>query len=62
MRVRGKIGPVEGFEPLSGQQTREVVYNILNDDQRKRFDAWDQINQIMGDAKRKLGEKYKAQF
>ena len=38
MRLRGKISPVEGFEPLSNQQTRDVVYSILNDDQRKRFE------------------------
>jgi len=38
MRLRGKISPVEGFEPLSGQQTRDVVYSVLNDDQRKRFE------------------------
>src|SRR6478735_2549738 len=28
MRLRGKISPVEGFEPLSGQQTRDVAYAI----------------------------------
>jgi twitching motility protein PilT len=38
MRVRGKIGPVEGFGTLSDQHTRDVVYSILNDDQRKRFE------------------------
>jgi twitching motility protein PilT len=38
MRLRGKISPVEGFEPLTGQQTRDVVYSVLNDDQRKRFE------------------------
>jgi twitching motility protein PilT len=38
MRYRGKIGPVEGYEVLSNQATRDVVYSILNDDQRKRFE------------------------
>ncbi|HEX6601351.1 MAG TPA: PilT/PilU family type 4a pilus ATPase, partial [Solirubrobacterales bacterium] len=38
MRLRGKISPVEGYEALTNQETRDVVYSILNDDQRKRFE------------------------
>jgi len=38
VRVRGQITPLEGQEPLTPQATREVVYSILNDDQRKRFE------------------------
>ena len=38
MRLRGKIVALEGFEVLTNQQTRDVVYSILNDDQRKRFE------------------------
>ncbi len=38
IRDKGKIKPMEGFPVLTGQQTREVVYAILNDDQRKRFE------------------------
>ncbi len=38
IRVRGQITSIEGQEPLTPQQTREVVYSILNDDQRKRFE------------------------
>ena len=38
MRDKGKITPMEGFPVLSTQQTREVVFSILNDDQRKRFE------------------------
>ena len=44
VRVRGRITPMEGFEPLMPQQTREVVYSILNDDQRKRFENNQQID------------------
>ena len=29
---------------LTGQQTREVVYSILNDDQRKRFENKKQLD------------------
>jgi twitching motility protein PilT len=38
VRIRGRIVPMEGEEPLTPQQTREIVYSILNDDQRKRFE------------------------
>jgi len=36
--------PMEGFPPLGSQQTREVVYSILNDDQRKRFEVEQQLD------------------
>ena len=35
---------MEGFPVLSGQETREVVYSILNDDQRKRFENDKQLD------------------
>jgi twitching motility protein PilT len=44
MRDKGKIQPMEGFPVLNGQQTREVVYGILNDDQRKRFENSQQLD------------------
>ncbi|MFN8161229.1 MAG: type IV pilus twitching motility protein PilT [Solirubrobacterales bacterium] len=44
MRTHGKIAPMAGFEPLTAQQTRDVVYNILNDDQRKRFENNQQLD------------------
>jgi twitching motility protein PilT len=44
MRDKGKIVPMEGFPELSGQDTREVVYSILNDDQRKRFENNKQLD------------------
>jgi twitching motility protein PilT len=44
IREKGKILPMEGFEPLNAQQTREVVYGILNDDQRKRFETNQQLD------------------
>ena len=44
MRDKGKIVPMEGFPVLNGQQTREVVYGILNDDQRKRFENNKQLD------------------
>jgi twitching motility protein PilT len=38
MRVRGRIAAVEGCSPLTPQETREIVYSLLNDSQRKRFE------------------------
>jgi twitching motility protein PilT len=38
VRVRGQITALEDFPVLTPQVTREVVYSILNDDQRKRFE------------------------
>jgi twitching motility protein PilT len=35
---------MEGFPVLNSQQTREVVYGILNDDQRKRFENNQQLD------------------
>ena len=38
LRVRGLITPMEEYGPLTPQHTRDVVYSILSDDQRKRFE------------------------
>jgi twitching motility protein PilT len=44
IRDKGKITPMEGFPVLGNQDTREVVYSILNDDQRKRFEMRKQLD------------------
>ncbi|MDX6605973.1 MAG: twitching motility protein PilT [Solirubrobacterales bacterium] len=44
MRVRGRIVPLEEYGPLSPQQTRDTVYSLLNDDQRKRFESRKQLD------------------
>jgi twitching motility protein PilT len=44
MRDKGHIKAMEGFPKLNPQQTREVVYSILNDDQRKRFENDQQLD------------------
>jgi len=44
IREKGQIEPMAGFPVLNGQQTREVVYGILNDDQRKRFENDQQLD------------------
>jgi twitching motility protein PilT len=44
IRDKGRIHAMEGFPVLNSQQTREVVYGILNDDQRKRFETNKQLD------------------
>ena len=38
VRVRGKVAALEGFPKLMPQDTREIVYSLLNDSQRKAFE------------------------
>jgi len=38
MRDKGRVEAIEGFPVLTPQDTRETVYSILNDAQRKRFE------------------------
>jgi twitching motility protein PilT len=44
VRVRGRIVPMDDYPPLSPQETREIVYAILNDSQRKRFENEQQLD------------------
>jgi twitching motility protein PilT len=44
MRLRGKVTPVEGLPAATAQQTRDIVYSILNEDQRKRFEIGRQLD------------------
>jgi twitching motility protein PilT len=44
MRLRGKIHGLEEYGKLSPQQTRDTVYSLLNDDQRKRFESEKQLD------------------
>ncbi|MEA2142691.1 MAG: twitching motility protein PilT, partial [Solirubrobacteraceae bacterium] len=38
IRVRGRLIPLEGYPRLSTTDTREVVYSILSNDQRQKFE------------------------
>jgi twitching motility protein PilT len=44
MRVRGRIVPMDDYPRLSPQDTRDIVYSILNDSQRKRFENQQQLD------------------
>ncbi|MFM7616126.1 MAG: PilT/PilU family type 4a pilus ATPase [Actinomycetes bacterium] len=39
IRVHGELRPVDGFEPLNGSQIREMVYAILTQKQREKFEG-----------------------
>ncbi len=44
IRVRGKLAPLENYPKLSSSDTREIVYSILNADQRQRLETDWQID------------------
>jgi twitching motility protein PilT len=44
VRVRGRIVAMEDYPLLKPQDTREIVYSILNDSQRKRFENQQQLD------------------
>jgi twitching motility protein PilT len=44
IRIRGRITPLEEYPVLSPQDTRDTVYSILNDDQRKKFESAKQLD------------------
>src|SRR6202012_5173534 len=54
LRVRGRLAPMEGYPVLTPTDTREIVYSILSDSQRQRFEnTWhlDFAYQIPGRAR-----------
>jgi twitching motility protein PilT len=44
VRMRGRLTPLEGFPVLTSQDTREIVYSILNNDQRQSLETDWQID------------------
>ncbi len=44
IRVKGKITPLPEYGKLSAQATRDTIYGMLNDDQRKRFESNKQLD------------------
>src|SRR5438445_7586883 len=54
VRVRGRLAPLEGYPTLTPQDTREIVYSILSDSQRQKFENNWQLDfayQIPGQAR-----------
>jgi twitching motility protein PilT len=44
VRVRGRLSALDDFPVLQVQDTREIVYSILNDDQRQRLEHARQVD------------------
>ena len=44
LRIRGRLTPLEDYPRLSSQDTREVIYSILTNDQRQRLETDWQID------------------
>ena len=44
MRVNGRITALADFPEMTPQDTREIVYSVLNDSQRKRFENERQLD------------------
>jgi len=44
MRVKGRIVAMDGQPKLKPQDTREIIYSLINDSQRKRFENEQQLD------------------
>ncbi len=44
VRIRGRLTPLDDYPVLGGTETREIVYSILNGDQRQRLETDWQID------------------
>jgi twitching motility protein PilT len=44
IRMRGSIAPLDDYPKLTPQDTREIVYSLLNDAYRKRFENEQQLD------------------
>ncbi|HET8751377.1 MAG TPA: type IV pilus twitching motility protein PilT [Gaiellaceae bacterium] len=44
LRLRGKLGPLEDFEPFSPEETRDLLYRVLSTEQQKRLEIDRQID------------------
>lgn len=50
VRVRGRLTPVEGYDRMTPSDTREIIYSILNNDQRQRLENDWQLDFAYGTA------------
>src|SRR5919202_6630924 len=44
LRLRGKLGPLEGYEPFAPEETRDLLYRVLSTEQQKRLEIDRQID------------------
>jgi twitching motility protein PilT len=44
VRIRGEVQRLDDFDPLTGEETRQLLYQILNTEQQKRFEVARQLD------------------
>ena len=44
LRMRGRLAPLEDFEPFAPEETRDLLYRILSTEQQKRLEIDRQID------------------
>jgi twitching motility protein PilT len=44
VRVRGEVERLEGFDPLTGEETQQLLYRILSSEQQKHFELNRQLD------------------
>src|SRR5205807_9108469 len=44
LRMRGRLAPMEDFEPFSPEETRDLLYRVLSTEQQKRLEIDRQID------------------
>jgi twitching motility protein PilT len=44
IRVRGEVERLEGFDPLTGEETQQLLYRILSSEQQKHFELNRQLD------------------
>jgi twitching motility protein PilT len=48
VRVHGRLSPLEGMEPLTADETKELAYAFLTDDQRRIFEEKRELDHSIG--------------
>jgi twitching motility protein PilT len=44
LRIRGQLSPLAGFEPLTAEDTRELLYRVLSTEQQKQLEISRQLD------------------
>lgn len=47
IKVEGRMRPIDGIEPLSSQDAHQLCYAMMNDEQRKSFEATQELNMAL---------------
>ena len=47
IKVEGRMRPMDGREALSSQDTHQLCYAMMNDEQRQSFEATQELNMVL---------------